>query len=410
MTREGHRTLIALSAAIWLAGCHSGQVASYPTFAPPVAVYTAVTGSSNAYDSYVRVAEQVESAATKHLKRVSFTAGQRAAAQKLLEPYVREIATATRHECQFEFTPRDPLKPPPYQRGWRLLGECLQWDVLAACTAGQFDRAVDDTLVATKFGFDLSGGGAVDASTGLHIADDVRRALAPYLDKLSATQLRHLEEGLKAALARKPAITQTLSNEGRNMMQAIQTLQESYRTNRLDDFLSAFGPDAREPINYLKELEPLDSKRAAFFSSLANYAQAVEKNSEELAKAPQVARAKMAGPSVAPDHNWKRLAKYIVGAPLPLLKINDLTTARTRLFVIESELWRRRKLHMALPADLTGFSETLAVDPYSGSSFIYRVNGMDYMVYSVGKDGLDNAGQTDSAFLQPDLKLERQNP
>ncbi len=87
--------------------------------------------------------------------------------------------------------------------------------------------------------------------------------------------------------------------------------------------------------------------------------------------------------------------------------MDDATVARTRLMIIESELIRRRQLHMELPADLKGFSAPINVDPYTGRPFIYHAEGSDYTVYSVGVDGIDNAGQTDATFTTPDLKLER---
>jgi hypothetical protein len=410
MTTDGHRIFVAIFAICCLVGCRPAPIATYATFAPPAIEYVPATGTDNAFDGYALAAEGAQEAAGKYLSRASFTLGERQAAQKLLQPFTGRIAGAAKEPCEFEFSPRAPFVAVRYDRGWRLLGLCLYWNIQDAAAAGDFDRAVSYTVLATRFGFDLTGGGAIDASTGLHIADDARKALALYLDRLSPEQLRALEDGLKAALLRKAPVTQTIGHEKADMMAIVQSIQEHFRDGTLDQIEQAFGPDSREPISYLKDLQPTDPKRIRFFKGLAEYADSVASYADKLAATPVVNRAKIPGPDVPVDRAWRRLAKYVVRAPLPLVEINDVTLARTRLFVIEAELTRRRKLHMPLPPDLSGFTTPISIDPYTGTQFIYRTNGEDYLVYSVGKDGLDNAGQTDSAFLQPDLRLERPVP
>ncbi len=411
MTREGHRLFLVFSSIVCLAGCHSAPIAEYAKFAEPANSYVPASGSENAFDLYAQTADSVERVAGKHLTRVWFTPGQKQDAQKLLEPYVHKVEAAERHACNFQFSPKGPFDRTRYQRGWRLIGWCFYWDIQDACAAGDFDKAVRTTVLATRFGFDLTGGGAVDASTGLHIVDDARKALAYYLGRLSPSQLRALEEGVKAAINGKPPISQTISNERSDTMQAIQTLQEQYRDGKLDRFVDEFGSDVREPISYLKDLQPTDPKRAQFFKSFADYADENVAYAKKLAETPAIGRDKVVKPVMPTDHPWRRLAKYFVHAPIPLIKLNDITTARTRLLIIEAELTRRQKLHMGLPNDLSGFLPSITIDPYTGNPMIYVSDHVDdYKVYSVGADCVDNGGQTDSAFLQPDLKLERPIP
>lgn len=407
MAMEGHRLVLACLALGGLAGCRSAPVPELPTYGPVEARYAPATGTDNAFDGYALAALAVEGLAGRDLSRVSFTPEQRLSEQKRCEPYVRQIARAATRSCRFEFTPRGTFDPVPYARGWRLLGDCLCWDLQQAVVANSLDRAVSDAILATRFGFDLTGGGAVEATVGLHIVDDARRALLPALDRLSAKQLRTLESGLKGALERRPPISQAIDNERADTHQAIQDLQDHARGGTLASFETAFGPDVREPIEYLQNLGPDDPKRAEFFKTLAEYTDALDAYAARIAGLPAVVREKVAAPPLPSNRAWRRLAKYVALAPLPLLRIDDVTLARTRLFVIVAELERRRKLGMPLPASLGGFSKPLSIDPYTGAPFIYRTDGEDFKVYSVGQDGLDNAGQTDAAFLEPDLTLER---
>jgi hypothetical protein len=46
-------------------------------------------------------------------------------------------------------------------------------------------------------------------------------------------------------------------------------------------------------------------------------------------------------------------------------------------------------------------------DPYSGRGFVYRVDGADYRLYSVGADIKDDGGETDETYTAPDLMLEK---
>ncbi len=58
--------------------------------------------------------------------------------------------------------------------------------------------------------------------------------------------------------------------------------------------------------------------------------------------------------------------------------------------------------HGAYPQSLDplvpDYLSQLPIDPHSGRPFIYRPDGGDFLLYSVGKDGIDNGGQfTNSA-------------
>ncbi len=407
MAREGHYRLWALLILPVVEGCHSRPPVTYPEYAPAPVAYAPASGSGNGFDAYAMAALDAERDGGRYLTLVSFYPKQKENAMALVQPDIAQIARATELPFKFQFAARAPFTPAPYQKGWRLIGRSLVWQIQDACKSGDFDKAVATTVLTTRFGFNLTGGSAVDASMGFVIADQARQSLAPNLGKLSPVQLQKLSSGLVDALAKKPPILNAIENETANMKVAVQALQDAYRNDGLQIYTKNLGLDVREPIGYLKDLQPEDPKRQKFFDSLAEYVTAMSDYAKKLATVPASARASMMPPKMPPDHPWRRLAKYIVRTPLPLPDMDDATVARTRLMIIESELIRRRQLHMELPADLKGFSAPINVDPYTGRPFIYHAEGSDYTVYSVGVDGIDNAGQTDATFTTPDLKLER---
>jgi hypothetical protein len=88
--------------------------------------------------------------------------------------------------------------------------------------------------------------------------------------------------------------------------------------------------------------------------------------------------------------------------------MEDSTLARTRLLIIEATILQKVKSGDSAPKDLSEFPAPIRTDPYSGDQFIYRADGKDYRVYSVGADFRDDGGETDwDTYSTPDLKLER---
>ena len=146
----------------------------------------------------------------------------------------------------------------------------LVWQVQNAVSLDDYAKAVKAVVVATKFGFDLCGGSAGDASLGLSIADDARRAIAPALSRMQTTQLAALAEGLQNALHGKPALSVTIENEGRNMMAAVQYVQDAYRTGDYGELDKNLGSDIHNATDYLKEMKRNDgAERVAYFRGFA---------------------------------------------------------------------------------------------------------------------------------------------
>ncbi len=393
----------ALACAVAVAGCHGGDKDAYPTWTLEPRSYTPREGSSNAYDTYALAAQDVEQKAPDLVKRVSFFPGHRAEAEKLIGATVDKVMRATHETCTFEFVPHKPFEPVPYQRGWRMIGRVFLWRVEDGCRSGNFDKAIANAEAGTKFGFGLTGGSAIDASLGLAVADDIRRALAPYLAKMSAVQLDRLGKGFKTVLAEKPAISTAIRHEQDSALLMIQFLQDSVKTGDLKKVQEKLGPEVNETVRYLDGVASNETKRKAFFEGLAKSAAEeiglVEQQSMEPASTRKIEHKKS-------SDAWKSLTKHVAGTARPLLDLNDATVARTRLLILYAEVFRINKNGKPFPRSLAAFSPELTIDPYSGAPLIYSADTAQFSIYSVGSNGQDDGGDTDATFTKPDLKLE----
>jgi hypothetical protein len=397
-----------LALPLLLGACRGAAPEPLPVWAPAPNPYVPQQGSGNAFDAYALAALKVEATAGKHLDRVSFYPDQKAAARKACADAVREVFAASRKPAEFHFVPRPPFTPAPYQRGWRLIGRCLRWEVEATAANGDYDRAIDAAIVATRFGFDLTGGGATDASLGFTIVDEARQALVPYLDRMGAGQLGRLNAGLREALARKPKLSVVVDHERESGRLAVQSLQDAAARDDLKTFETNLGPDIKEAAQYLRDLKgegPEDVRR--YFTG---YAEEVENESVHLARQaelPAVKRGDVPKPKLAAERPWRRFARHFVGAARPLLEIDDRTTARTRLLAVTATMLQRRKLKQPFPKNLDRLPAGITLDPFSGEPLHYASDGTDFNVYSVGANLRDDGGDTDDAWLAPDLTLEK---
>lgn len=397
---------------VLIGGCHTQETPPYRTFASPPVANDMEEGGSNAFTVYASAARKLQaetgsaSASGSILNRVTFFPKQRKEAIKLAGPAIHDLAQATKKRCFFRFVARDPFTPSPYTPSWRLIGRALQWRINDACSEKRYDDAIRDVVIATKFGFDLTGGDAEDASLGFFIVDDARKTIAPHLQSLSSQQLRTLSAGIKRAYLGRPSFESTLDHERQNMLAAVQYIQDSYRRGDYATLTRALGDDAKPAVKALAELKSDDAKkRPEYFDGLVADADYEYQLVQAWAKLPV---AKREEPKRAKtDRPWRRFSKHFFGTCRPMLSIYDASIARTRLLVLESELLRMVKLSKQAPRDLRQFTAELTMDPYSGAPFVYRAEGQEYALYSVGADLIDNGGQTDETFSHPDLRLEK---
>lgn len=399
--------LIALCVLGVVAGCKQPADLPFEQFALTQPAYTPDNSSGNAYDAYALAAIEVEAKAGRYLSRNYFTPAMKQKAVELVGPALARIERRTGDKVPFEFRPYEPGKSPPYQRGWRLLARGLVWQIEQAVIDGNYDAASAKASQAIAFGFDLVGGGALDASLGLSIVDEARRAVAPALGKMSAEQLGRLEGGVTQALLNRPLLVQALENERKNYALAVQYVQDSFRDGKLDRLLEVLGKDARSAINYLRRLKNEDpAVRVAYFRDFAAEANAEIDWLIEESKLPKYKRSGDREVNQAKERPWRTLARMLFMTGRPLLDMELRTLARTRLLALTASLTRQLRIANEAPGGIAGYPVMIRTDPFSGRPFIYRSAGREFRIYSVGADCRDDGGDSDEASAAPDLVLE----
>jgi len=393
--------IISLAAA----GCHREEPAFLPTWSAAQPIYVPRSGSSNGFDSLVLASQDVQrSVSPQYIDRVWFTPGKRDEATRQANSAVAKVATAVQRPIDFEFSPRGPFDPSPNDRGWRMIGRALVWRIQSECANANYDAAVADEVTATKLGFSLTGGDAMDASLGFVTADDARKALADSVRTMGASQLNHLAQGLEEALNTRPPLSKTFDHEKENMLRSVQYVQDSFLRNDFSDLKKQLGADVRDTVSYLTDLrEKSTSKQAAFFEGFADEANKRAEWLSAVSELPLSEREHDPGLSFAKDRPWRTLAKNFFSAGEPLLSMRDETIARTRLLIIESRILAMVKSGQSAPRDLSGFDKDLTTDPYTGQEFVYHSAGTEFTVYSVGDDLKDDGGDDPSKDLTLEL-------
>lgn len=359
----------------------------------------------SAFRVYADAALAAERLPGDDLNRVSFTPGQRRRITKALDKVIEPILRETR-PCEMPPRVFDPGTAATYQRGWRLIGRALAWRVEDQFAAGDSEGAIQTGLAAFRFGFALSGGSAADAALGFQIVDDARAALTPALVSMSPVDLTRLVNGVSEVLQGRPSFEQVLQNERATMRAAVQFVQDAYRTQDFAALELQLGPDAREPIRYLKDLHRRDgADRVRYFEG---FAAEIDPEIDLLRKRASLS-AEARGPVPAPSGEgrpWKRLARHFFRSGRPLLDLDDRVTAKTRLFVLNALILRAIKETGAAPKSLSVFPAKLTRDPYTGRPFRYTAARAEFRLYSVGADLRDDGGETDELGLSPDLTIE----
>lgn len=405
--REGYRPYIVVFWALLLIGCGRHADTPYPEWSSRPNPISPQSGSNNAWDGYALAALDAERDAVKYLHRVSFTPDRKRNALESLAKALNRVLTAYKNRCEFQFTPSQPFDAPKYQEGWRLIGRAFVWKIQEACEQEDYDQAIRYTTIATKFGFDLTGGGATDASLGLTIVNEARQAIAPYSNRFQNTQLAKLSDGLTYALKNKPPLDKVIDHEELNMMAAIQYVQDCYRSDRTDDLLNGLGAWSRQAVKALKELKAKDAKeRPAYFEGMSRDAKTELNWIRRQVTLPVVSREKE--PDLGSGSLYWRFSRAFFTTLRPLLEMDDATVARTRLTIILSKFHQASRLAKPVPADLHLLPNWISTDPYSGKMFVYRSEGPDFDVYSVGINCRDDGGDTDESYSSPDLRSELQ--
>lgn len=364
--------------------------------------------SENAFPAYVSAAEEAERLGANFLTRVYFTSGMRRTALADLRGPLNVVESASSKPCSPTFSPRDPFEAAPYQAGWRLIGRCLVWKIQDAVALEQWDEAVRVAAIAMKFGLDLTGGSASDASLGFALVNEARGALSPSLEHMDPEALGHLSRRVATVLESHKGLSTMIDHEHQQMLHAVQYVQTVYRSRDFDSLRKKLGSDVRNAVDYLEAMVEEDGeKRPAYFEGFAAEVEEQVRWLHEVERQPHSKRKAVGEPKLAAERPWWRFSKHFLQAANPLLTVRDRTLARTRLLAIEAEALHQIKAKGRAPANLAGLERSVTVDPFTGMLFVYRANGSMYSVYSVGEDLRDDGGETDEGFQVPDLRLEK---
>mgnify|MGYP000901995660 CR=1 FL=1 len=400
MKRISPFSLLGVAAVLAMTGCAKQQAVSYRVWYTPVPADSA--GENSALKLYLEAATEAASLAPDSLSRSNFTPGDRAALLKTLSSVLQKIERGSRRECSFTASVPRLSAEEARNQGWLLIGRVLSWRVDQACQQEDWSRAIDWTLVAYKFGVDLSQAGHEEASLGFFIAGESRKVLAPHLAKLSPAQLDRLATGVAKGVVGSSKRLKAIQAEGQQMMYYVQWIQDSYRKRDWAGLDQAMYRDGREGIDYLKGLESEAAPK--YFEGMADEAETITKGLLLDAEMRVPARTKVDWDKV-PDRPWKRFSKHFFRFAETLVSIGDEFDARTRLFILNARILSIQKKQGSAPAKLPG-EDWQKADPYSKGDFVYRATGSDFVIYSVGQDLRDDGGDTDEAGLRPDLKLD----
>ncbi len=408
MPRRGsHGWLPLAGLALALAGCSKPPTPIYPKWAESKPAFAPSPASSNAFDSYVFASRESEAAGAGYMGFVSFTSEQKQDLIGKLAPALRKLREGTRNPCEFRFVSYPPFETAPNHGGWRLIRYSLIWQIESAIRSKKFGVAADLTALSTRVGFDLSGGGAADADLGFQFVDDARRAMAPWLGQLSPQELSALTAKLKNALQGMPTFETTARNEHQTYLQAIDWIQEQYLQSDFQTIDKELGSAVREAVTHLKSVKKDDlAKRPDYFSGFAQEAETFCSWMVSQASQPTANRRPDKEMKLAAFRPWKRFSAMFFTTLRPILARHDATVARTRLFILTSEIHRQIKIARQAPKSLDAFHQDIATDPFTGRRFQYRASGMEFRIYGVGANFQDDQGATDSEFTSPDLVLE----
>jgi hypothetical protein len=402
--------LVAGVAPTWY-GCGRSISLPYANFAQGAAPESNAPAKENAFGDYLAAAHELELKLKGHenlFHKSSFTPNEQTIIEDASADPLKEIKAGLQKRCQIPYAPPGSKEATEGRSAMHLLSKVLVWRVQKDCEAESYESAIQTAVLASKFGFDLADGLPNDASLGLLTVDAARQAIAPSLNEMSTVQLELLAKTMKTVFLNRPNMDACYQNIQKDSLVEVQNIQDAYRYERYDQLSARLGSAAREIIPTLKELhrQP-EERRAAFFDGFAQQARDEADLVKQQSSLPVSERIAPPAPAPNAERPWKKIARRVLGIGKPLLAMSDATEARTELLVLEAEIIRSRKAVGKTPDDLSQFSIKLSTDPYSGQPFIYRTDGSNYKLYSVGEDLIDNDGDTDETFSTPDLKLER---
>jgi len=400
--------ILALTGALALAlsGCQNSSPPPLAPIAEPARPVVAQPSSENAFDHYLLAAQQAARLPKEKLFAETYTPGLRKAVLNDLKEPLAQLIKGTRKRCEWRYEPPAYLEPIPEMAGYQILAKALTWQIEAAVKERAYGRALDLYLIAAKFGTDMSGGASFEAVTGFAIIDQARQALAPALPEMSPQGLQRLALAQTAILRNAPTAQQVLDHELQAMKSALQAYQDAFAKGTTKDLSKklGFGGDAIvAQLDALSKESP--ENRQKFFGNLTKEAEAEILDLRARAAKPTRERAEYPDLGAGGRPYW-RIARAALRGGRVYLEARDYSLAWGRLLVAYSQSMARLKKTGTAPTDLAGIAAPIRLDPFTGRNLIYRAQGSDFLVYSVGSNLRDDGGSTDESFRAPDLRLE----
>jgi hypothetical protein len=203
----------------------------------------------------------------------------------------------------------------------------------------------------------------------------------------------------------KPPLETVIANEENSTQLAIQAIQNAYLAKTLARWEDLLGLGARNAVRYVQELSPDEARD--YFAGFAEEARLQAGNLRQRAAVPAAKREAVPKATLRKVRPWWRFSKHFIETARPLLDIDAEVTARMRLTALTARLLAARKTTGSVPRRLKNLTKSIPIDPYSGEPFPFQTDGREFLIYSVGSNGTDDGGDTDDAFENPDLTLER---
>jgi hypothetical protein len=336
--------------------------------------------------------------------RTQFFPKQKAQSRELVKSHASAVQQFCQKKIDWNYQPSSLGTPPMYLRGLRLIGQTYLWDIEDGIKNENLELAISGCVKAHRLGVVLFNGGGFEATLGASLINQSRVMIVPGLSRFSAIQLGKLAQGIQVSWNLRPSLARPIENETQSMLRSLQQAQDLAEQGKFKELQEKLGDATRETVD---SLEGLKGKKSALKSVFDWIGIDIKDRSEWTRKRIQDPKKAGRPPELKERKTWRYLYRYLASNFDSLTPVLLRTEAKTQIFIIDLYLRQKVKAKRPLPTNLKAFSPAAVRDPFTGESLFYRADRNEFQLYSAGEDGVDNGGETDSLFQNPDLTLEQ---
>lgn len=292
--------------------------------------------------------------------------------------------------------------------GARMIGRALCWSAEKHFGENSPRHAMNDLLVAMRWGAISTQGDSADAMLGLSIVLDAVRVIESHFQQLQANDLSALAAELERVQSQLSPLEFIVESDRRAAFYAVQYIQDCFKTSRFRALSDLMGPDGKPAVEYLQEMQrQSQAERVRYFRQFAAEISARSQHD-------RLAVSKLAVGSPEPYKTtssfrpWKRFVKHFAPGIGPVLALSNQTKAKLRMLQIFCKVKLEIIVTKKAPRTLASLPGKMCEDPYSGMPFVYRADGQEFKLYSIGPNRQDDGGDTDATGTEPDLLLNIQ--